>query len=176
MKNIKSLKLLFNNLDPSKQNEYKSKIEVIEDLLDKRVLELPIHKTLKGTISEKKEYVIMKQETTNQLRSRLISKTEVSLDGEVMHQELEEEMLNSARVLKQSSIGIQRHLYNEQKIVDSTTLLLQNNLDSTTKENKRLKEFTEKSSKSTLFIWIVVILCLLITIGTFLFMKIFTKR
>ena len=182
--NLKTLQMLFNQLDSTAKSKYREKISILETSLNTKTL--LSDKEPKGTIAEKANYFSMKREIEKDLKSKLISQPQTSVTKRNVakeeeeqvskHIELENEMLDSVKRLKESSLAFGHFVQTEKELVDSTQRMAESNLQKTQAERRKLNEFSEKSWKSTWFMWTVIVVVILLSIGIFLFMKVFSKR
>lgn len=93
-----------------------------------------------------------------------------------IHEKHSEAMLKVIQNMKESSTQIGSILNEDLKTADKMNDLMSESLARLHNNNNSLKDYSKKSSKTTWLMWSVIIFTLLLFIGTFVFMKLFSKK
>eukprot|EP01119_Soliformovum_irregulare_P024931 TRINITY_DN9073_c0_g1_i1.p1 TRINITY_DN9073_c0_g1~~TRINITY_DN9073_c0_g1_i1.p1 ORF type:complete len:242 (-),score=50.36 TRINITY_DN9073_c0_g1_i1:39-764(-) len=83
-----------------------------------------------------------------------------------------QEMVKLAKALKDSHMAVTTVLQADNKVLDSLSNLVDQNLTNTEKENEKLKQTIGKSTSFTLLLWVMMVLVAITFVGTYIFMKI----
>lgn len=99
----------------------------------------------------------------------------VIMDQRKIHESITDELVKLSQNLKENSRNIEKLITDSSVALDELDGHTSNNLSKIEEENKKLKDYTDTISKSTLTLWVVLVLVTLVFMGTYIFMKLFPK-